>query len=159
MVSPTNLAPWEAHEMLSTKIRTTIITLVAASSFAGASVVVPAVSQASKNNGTYSKSSEAYKKAQQEEFCGNLSTIWNDTDAIYVGALSKNETERAAAVRATLNEIAKLARKSGCGWGQEVAPESPTALAETPVGATQGTEAALPPVQSITVAPVRATAP
>jgi hypothetical protein len=141
-----------------TKTRTTIIALVAASSFAGASVV-PAVSQASKNTGAYSKSSEAYKKAQQEEFCGNLSTIWNDVDAMYVGALAAKETERAAAIRANLNEIGKLARKSGCGWGQEVAPESPTPLAETPVGATQGAEAALPPVQSITVTPARATAP
>jgi hypothetical protein len=144
--------------MLSSKIRTTIIALVTASCFAAASVV-PAVSQASRNTGAYSKSSEAYKKAQQEEFCGQLSTIWNDVDDMYVGALAKKETERAAAIRANLNEIGKLARKSGCGWGQEVAPESPTALAETPVGATQGSEAALPPVQSIAATPARATAP
>jgi hypothetical protein len=143
--------------MLSRKIRTTIIAL-AVSSFAAASLL-PAVSQASRNTGAYSKSSEAYKKAQQEEFCGQLSTIWNDVDDMYVSALSKKESERAAAIAANLNEISKLARKSGCGWGQEVAPESPTALAETPVGATQGAEAALPPVQSITVTPARATAP
>jgi flagellar motility protein MotE (MotC chaperone) len=49
MVLQANLAHQEAHEMLSSKIRTTIVALVAASSFA-ATAVVPAVSQAKPIN-------------------------------------------------------------------------------------------------------------
>jgi hypothetical protein len=49
MVSQTN-SPKEAHEMLSTKIRTTIITLVAAGSF-GSAAVVPVAAHAATKQG------------------------------------------------------------------------------------------------------------
>jgi hypothetical protein len=152
MVVQTNTAPKEADAM-NTKIRTTIIALVASASF-GVASVAPAVSQATKNTGAYSKSSEAYKKAQQEELCGNLSTWWNNEDADYVGALAAKDKTLAAALKANMDAIGKLARKYGCGWGQEVAPESPTSLAETPAVVAQGSPEGGSPVEGVQPTPL-----
>ena len=50
--------------MHSTKIRTTLITLIAALGFATATIA-PAVSQADKNNGTYQKTVGKKKKVDE----------------------------------------------------------------------------------------------
>lgn len=57
--------------MLSVRIRTTMIALVASLSVAVATFS-PAVSQAAKNNGGYSKSNEAAKAKMREDLCENL---------------------------------------------------------------------------------------
>jgi hypothetical protein len=134
--------------VLTTKIRTTIIALVAASGFAAASMV-PAVSQAriKKPSGM-----------SHNVYCSTLHSAYGTDIGTVRDPGEDKETKENALAEAV--EIVGAARAAGCSWASRVLPlESPTALAETPVGATQGAEAALPPVRSIAVTPARATAP
>jgi hypothetical protein len=76
MVVQTNPAQQEAHEMLSTKIRTTIVALVAAGSITAASLA-PAVSLAQTNNFAFLHSAEGYKLKTQGNYmpCQPLSPV------------------------------------------------------------------------------------
>jgi len=69
-------SPREAHEMLSTKFRTTIATLVAACSF-GAATLAPAVSHADKNNYGYQKT---VGKRRWLNTCGNAQISYTKLD-------------------------------------------------------------------------------
>jgi hypothetical protein len=134
--------------MLTTKIRTTIIALVAASSFAATSVV-PAVSQASKNTGAYSKSSEAKKKKQ--EHCLASEQTWLSAmegyDAAEVGS------QRATQLAELIDEMRAFGKAEGCSWAIRVRPaETPISGIVAPVGGIQASPEATTstPVQGIT---------
>lgn len=100
--------------MLSTKIRTTIIALIAASSFAVASTA-PAVSQAAKNTEGFSKSSES-------KFCsytwGLFESYVNKADAAHKAGNLQATRERLNEAQETVNN----AKAEGCGWAFRVAP-------------------------------------
>jgi hypothetical protein len=133
--------------MLS-KTRPTIIALVAAFSFAGAAMV-PTIAQATIKRPP-GMSHNMYCSTLHDAFGTDIGTVRDPGQ--------DKETKEIALAEAV--EIVGAARAAGCSWAGRVRPpESLTPLAEPPVGATQGTEAALPPVQSISVTPARATAP
>jgi hypothetical protein len=105
--------------MLSTKLRTTIIAIVAAFSFAAASVA-PAVSQASKNTGAYSKSSEAKAQKQLESFCGDLQGIAQGQIGYAVAAELEGDALSAAYHYNDANETIETAKGLGCSWASRV---------------------------------------
>jgi hypothetical protein len=139
--------------MLSSKIRTTVIALVATSGFAAASMV-PAVSQASKNTGAYGKSVEAntchYFLGQFNEA---LAKLRQDQQSGASDAVIKQDREAA-------NGMLGVGWEEGCAWASRVrSPESPTSGLVPPVGGiTASPESAVPPVrgvQATSLAPAR----
>jgi len=129
MAVETNTTHEEAHEMLTTKIRTTFIALVAASSFAAVTGPLAPVASASKNTGAFSKSSEAHKQklmggcakakitfenwvnmAENDAEAGNQKDFEHDID----GAQATHE----------------VAKREGCSWAARVTPsQNPVTIA------------------------------
>jgi hypothetical protein len=142
------LAYQEANEMLTTRIRTTIIALVASSGFAAASMV-PAVSQASKNTGAYSKSVEAMKGNAchflLEQFNESLFKLRQDEKSGASDAQIKQDRDGA-------NGMLGEGFVEGCAWALEVPPVSPTSGIVAPVGAIQASPETVTPVRSATAA-------
>jgi hypothetical protein len=143
--------------MLTTKIRTSIISLIAAGSFATAAVL-PAVSQASKNTGAYEKSLEA-EKSVHEAICGDF---WRHFEAAVNNAdtLYKQEGNSAAFKQELANAKANLGSgvANGCDWASHVQPPSEpseVAVVVTPVSVAQGSPEGLAPVPSVPVTPSR----
>src|ERR1700730_123890 len=114
----------EAKQMISMKIRTSIIALVATFSFTAASVL-PAASQATKNTGAYSKSVEAMKKDQ----CHFLLEQFNES----LFNLRVHEKSGASDAQIKLDRLAAN-RMLGEGWQEGGA----WARAEPPVSRTAG---------------------
>jgi hypothetical protein len=105
--------------MLS-KTRTTIITLIAASSFAGASMA-PAVAQATKNTGAYKKSSEAIKAQQPKNRCADLKlTFENYITLAEIEGKNGNVDNAVKDVEAAQDQHQR-AENIGCGWAAQVA--------------------------------------
>jgi len=120
--------------MLTTKVRTTIIALLATFSFTAASVI-PAVSQASKNTGAYKKSAEAQKKKQ--ELCLASQQTWLDALEGYEAA--EVGSKRAMELAEIADNMRALGKLEGCAWAGRVRPlQSPTSGIAAPVGAIQG---------------------
>jgi hypothetical protein len=130
--------------MLSTKIRTTIITLVAAFSFAGASLV-PTVAQAKIKK----LPGESHKN-----YCAGLRAgYWADVEGM--NEASTQESREAYAKEA--NEIVQAGREAGC-WAAR--PQGSPTGGLRPVGGLQGApEGATPPpiqVRTATFSPLPA---
>jgi hypothetical protein len=104
---------------MNIKIRTTIIALVASTSFAATSVV-PTVSQATQNTGAYSKSSEAQKQAK----CERLGK-WFEEDVNAADKAGKTEgyasTKFKDAMAGAALDVA-AAKQAGCSWAARVQP-------------------------------------
>jgi hypothetical protein len=143
--------------MLSMKIRTSIIALVATFSFTAASVL-PAVSQATKNTGAYSKSVEALKGNN----CHFLLEMFNES----LFNLRVHEKSGASDAQIKLDRLAANGMlgegwREGCAWAREVPPLSPTAGIVAPVAgagiaaAPEGTPRPLQAVQPIAPVPAR----
>ena len=133
--------------MLTTKIRTTIITLVAASSFACASVV-PAVSQASR-------STKSFHETICDNFFENFAKDVNKADRLYKA--EGNSTAFKEALAEAKAELGSGAA-NGCDWAAHVQPPSEpseAAVAVTSVSVAQGSPEGLPPVPSVPVTPSR----
>jgi hypothetical protein len=106
--------------MFSTKIRTTIIALVAAFSFAGAATV-PTVSQAAPNTGGFQKSNEGFKwSVQQCEQWGQLFEKYvNEAGKAYEAeGNSENFKNKLGAANMALS----TAQMGGCAWSARVLP-------------------------------------
>ena len=133
--------------MLTTKIRTAIIAVVAISGFAAASVV-PAVSQATKNTGAYSKSVEAMKGND----CHFLLEAFNES----LFKLRLDEKNGASDAQIKLDRLGANGMlgegwREGCAWAREVPPVSPTSgIVAPPVGAIQASTESVTPVGSAT---------
>jgi hypothetical protein len=103
--------------MFTTRIRTTMIALVASVSF-GAAALAPAVSQAAKNNGGYSKSNEAAKAKMHESLCEGLGKDFEKE----VEAASKAYESKGASSAAfkeameMASTYLELAKGEYCGW-------------------------------------------
>jgi hypothetical protein len=111
MVSQTN-SPKEAHEMLSTKIRTTIIALVASAGLAATSAPLTPVASASKNTGGYQKTVGKVKAWQNT--CANAQISFEN-------ALTMAEVDKTSGDLNSRDQDLKLAetimnngRASGC---------------------------------------------
>src|SRR6202035_1259142 len=107
----------EAKEMLTTKVRTTIIALLATLSFTAASVI-PGVSQASKNTGAYKKSAEAQKKKQ--ELCLASQQTWLDALEGYEAA--EVGSKRAMELAEIADNMRALGKLEGCGGAARCVP-------------------------------------
>jgi hypothetical protein len=131
--------------MLSTKIRTTIIALVATSSFAAASIV-PAVSQAAKNTGAYSKSAESTKAAM----CHMITEYFNEALQDLAKAHASGDQAAINKARENVNADYLEGYENGCAWATRVtSPSSPTSGIVAPVEVQAAPEGALPPVQGV----------
>ena len=103
--------------MLTSKIRTTVLTLAVTAGIAAVGVA-PAVSQAQPNNGGFSKSSEGMKAKQHDEICENLGGAFerevNAAGEAYEkeGVNSSNFKGAMAAAEVVLG----AAQDMGCGW-------------------------------------------
>jgi hypothetical protein len=145
--------------MLRSQIRTSIVALVATSSFAAMSVV-PTVSQASKNTGAYSKSAEATKKRDQAIMCQSaLDSLNADLQAL-ANAHASGDQAAINKAREEANSDYLWGYEGGCAWASHMLPpESPTSgLAPPAGGITASPEATLPPVmavQATSLAPAR----
>ena len=113
--------------MLSTtKTRTTIITVVAAFSFGGASLV-PAVARAKTNNGKSGTNERAKMKQaikEHAEMCERTENNFNE-----YGAKAKAATDPKVAVAwyDSAFQEEEYAKEHGCAWAARVRPpESPT---------------------------------
>jgi hypothetical protein len=106
--------PEEANEMLSTKIRNTAISLVAASSVALA--VAPGTAIAQKNiPGRFQKSAEALKMSAVS--CDNDFGRYNQLVDAGEELLREGKAGSDAAFGAA-GKIRENAKKGGCGWAQ-----------------------------------------
>jgi hypothetical protein len=136
MVLQTNSSQ-EAHEMLTSKFRTIIIALVAASGLALASMA-PVASQAATNTGAYAKSADSNNYKVSPETCETdgkaFEKFVNEAGKYY-------ETEgNSANFQASMSAagiVLDLAQKGGCDWAANVRlPEYPpasTLVNRTPV--------------------------
>jgi hypothetical protein len=110
MVLQTN-PPEEAPEMLSTKIRTAVITLIAACSF-GTATIAPAVSQATKNNYGYAKT--VGKRRQWLNTCGNAQVSYTNWTELSRWEFIKGETAYSGQDKEVAEKIKENANASGC---------------------------------------------
>jgi hypothetical protein len=98
--------------MLSTKIRTTIVALVASASFAAATVV-PTVSQARPNNGAYAKSSAAMTSKMHGDLCEYLGETFEAEVGLAVHAKTTKESNEH--LKHAEGDI-QAAQENGCAW-------------------------------------------
>jgi hypothetical protein len=110
--------------MLSKTGTTTIITLIAASSFAGASMV-PAVAQATKNTGAYKKSSEAMKVRPYTGTCAQAGRQFSAYEEQAELAEGKGETKVAAEERDMANKTYDAGAAKGCWPAVRLSPPTP----------------------------------
>lgn len=96
--------------MHSTKIRTTLITLIAALGFATATVA-PAVSQADKNNGTYQKT---VGKRRWMNTCSNAQISYTNWTTLSRLEFVKGETAYSGQDKEVAETIKANAIASGC---------------------------------------------
>jgi hypothetical protein len=136
--------------MLSTRLRTTIIALVASLSFTAASVV-PSISQASKNTGAYSKSSEAKKAQEQAWLCHQMLGMMNEDLQALGNAHAAEDQAAINDAREKVNGDYLMGYENGCAWASRLQPpESPTSGLVPPVEAIKASpEGTLPPVQGV----------
>jgi hypothetical protein len=97
--------------MLSTKIRTTVITLVAATSFGTASIA-PAVSHATKNNYGYAKT--VGKRKQWHNTCANAQISYSNWTELSRQEFIKGETAYSGQEKEVVEKIKETATASGC---------------------------------------------
>jgi hypothetical protein len=105
--------------MPSTRIRTTIIALVAAGSITAASMA-PTVSQAAKNNGSYGRSGEAAKRKQQEQYCGEIHQLWNEVVGLEHEAAKEGNDDAEIEMLDLAGKTYELGKSQGCGWAARV---------------------------------------
>jgi hypothetical protein len=104
--------------MLSSRIRTTIVTLVAASSFAAASVA-PAVSQAKPINPYRGATTKiATKKQVVGGICGTLGQRYKETLKQLEKAHREEDEEGIKREREKANEYFGAGFEFGCGFAQ-----------------------------------------
>lgn len=97
--------------MFSTKIRTTVITLIAAFSI-GTATIAPAASQADKNNHTYQKT--VGKNGPWHNTCANAKVSYENWAGLASSEYDKGETKAANESSAVASNILKNATASGC---------------------------------------------
>jgi hypothetical protein len=149
MVLQTNPPYQEANDMLTPKLRTTMIALVATVGVTAASVI-PAVSQASKNTGAYSKSAEAQKKKQ--EHCLASQQAWLDAVEGYNAA--EVGSQRATELADVADSMRAFGKAEGCAWAGRVQPlQSPRTGVLAPVGPIQAAPETVTPVRTVTATP------
>jgi hypothetical protein len=110
------LAHQEGHKMLSTKVRNTVIALVAASSFAAASLV-PAISQAKPINpyrGVTTK--QAVKKQVVGGVCGTLGQRYNESLRQLEKAHNEEDPAGIKQERERANEYFAAGFELGCAF-------------------------------------------
>ena len=101
--------------MPSTKIRTSIIALVASAGLAAASAPLTPVASAAKPNGGYQKSSEALKMSMYACYGDNqrYNQLVNAGEELLLeGKAGANDALNAAA------HVREVAKKGGCSWAQ-----------------------------------------
>jgi hypothetical protein len=96
--------------MLSTKTRTTLTALIAALSFATATIA-PAVSQADKNNGTYQKT---VGKRRWMNTCANAQVSYTNWTELSRQEFIKGETAYSGQDKEVAEKIKANASASGC---------------------------------------------
>jgi hypothetical protein len=116
MVLQANLAHQEAHEMLSSKTRTAIVALIAASSFA-TMAVVPAASQAAKiNPARNAAAKQAAHKQAISGVCTELREMLNEDLQRLDAAHRAGNTAEATQERERANDAYKTGYEGGCGF-------------------------------------------
>jgi hypothetical protein len=103
--------PEEAPQMLSTKIRTTAIALIAACGIAIATIA-PAVSQATKNNYGYQKT--VGKRRQWLNTCANAQISYTNWTEFSRWEFIKGETAYSGQDKEVAEKIKENANASGC---------------------------------------------
>jgi hypothetical protein len=98
--------------MLSTKIRTTIVTLIAGFSI-GTATIAPAASQADKNNHTYQKT-VGKRKGPWQNTCANAKIAYENWAELAEIQYNRGETKAANEDSAVASNILKNATASGC---------------------------------------------
>jgi hypothetical protein len=117
MVLQTN-SPQEARKMLNSKIRTTVITLVAAASFAATSAV-PAVSQAKPINPYRGATTKAATNKQVVGgVCGTLGQRYKESLKQLEKAHKEENPEGIKQEREKANEYFAAGFELGCGYAQ-----------------------------------------
>jgi hypothetical protein len=111
MVPSTDPATEEAHEMLSTKIRTTVVSIAAAFSIAVA--VVPSAASAAPNTGAFSKSAEGMKMKQYNP-CQSLRSAYNTATEMYVNDQKEGDLAGAKVDNEIREGINERGRSMGC---------------------------------------------
>lgn len=119
--------------MISSKTRTFIVALVTSSSLAGAAVV-PAASQAAKNNGGYQKSIEGNKAKQNEGYsCVTSQATYEDFIDLQEQADKEKNDKQAAFLAEGALKTFEIAKAHGCAW---VLHREQPSQASPPPGAT-----------------------
>jgi hypothetical protein len=103
--------------MLGTKIRTTVIALIAASSFA-ATAVVPAVSQAKPINPYRSVTTKQAMKKQVTSGCAEAREYLNEALQKLEAAHKAENTEEINKYRGIANLEYEFGYEMGCGFAQ-----------------------------------------
>ena len=96
--------------MLSTKIRATLVTLIATLGF-GTATIAPAVSQAGKNDHTYQKT---VGKRKWMNTCGNAQISYTNWTYLSRQEFIKGETAYSGQDKEVAEKIKENATASGC---------------------------------------------
>jgi hypothetical protein len=97
--------------MLSTKIRTSIITLIAAGTI-GIATIAPAASEAAKNNHTYQKT--VGKQRRLVNTCANAQISYTNWTELSRNEFIKGETGASGQDKELAEKIKENANASGC---------------------------------------------
>jgi hypothetical protein len=112
--------PSEETEMLTTKIRTALAVLAAASTMAVATGPIAAVASARPNiPGRFDRSAEGLHlkgSIYPDTYCGRLHSSFDSYGTMVLNDLLSKQYDYAATDSAAQQQVLDNAKKAGCGW-------------------------------------------